>query len=649
MDRESFHSRPVSKGDGRTGRVVKVLAFCACAMSLSALPAHANLDGTVLRDALYAAATDKATITWPAGVYSLGEDPGAPGFVFSLSVTDPSGTDPRRSRTNLTIDATGVTLVVTSPDVGVFRFRRCNGLIIKNLTIDYDPLPWNQSTITAVDLVNHTFDVTLEPGYLPFSDPAFNAPNFRKATLFDPATKLVRRGTNHSIMNIDSATSLGGASYRLHVDQNRSNTQILNTLLSYFQINDRFVQTVVGGITFDIADMEPTASNSVPFELNGITCYAASDHFLAVSTSPMFSATAQPKIVNCQLTKPNPDGGRLIAGCGVGLLASGNRKGIYMDKCTIECNMDDGMSLNVHARLFKRYPNESSGNYRIAEFSAGPPWRKGDVVQLFDPATGAVGSFTIDSVVPENAFADVTVQFTAQAPGMYSDSPTKPTIDNSYHAYDVNMANPDFAISGSTFGKNRGSGAVLMWKGKFTGNTVNSTWSYGVAVSNPYTMFASGPVPSNVVIRNNTFNSCGNPYQYAPALEGSTILAMGQKKPGTYTPADYVTVTKCSIEANTINGWVTHGIHLQSAKNCSVVQGKGAGSHDQLFTGSVDTADRAIYIAFPTSGGTADGVDTTQILGWSGYAVTIEHGVDRKFTARNIFVVSPTLKLEDFR
>jgi len=618
-------------------------------MILSAAPARADLDGTVLRDALYSAATDGAVVTWAPGVYVLGADPGAPGFVFSLSAADPSGTNPRRSRTNLTIDATGVTLVVTQPDVGVFRLRRCHGLTIKNLTIDYDPLPWNQSTVTAVDLINHTFDVTLESGYLPFSDPAFDAPKFKKASIFDPATNLLRRGTNHNTMNIDSATSLGGANYRLHVDQNRPNTQTLNTLLSFFQINDRFVQTIDGGTTFDIADTEPTASNAVPFKLDGITCYAAAGHFLAVSTSPMLSATAQPRVVNCKLTKPTPDGGRLISGCGVGLLASGNRRGLNMGSCRIEYNMDDGVSLNVHGRLFKSYPNQSSGNYRIAEFSAGPPWRNGDVVQLFDPATGAVRSFTIDTVVPENAFTDVTVLFTKQAPGMYSDSSTNPSIDNSYHAYDVNMANPDYSISGSTFGKNRSNGAVLMYKGTFTGNTVESTWSYGVAASNMYTMFASGPVPSKITVRNNIFNSCGNPYQYAPTVGGSTILAMGQKKPGTTTPADFETITGCSIEGNTINGWVTHGVHVQSAKQCAVIKGKGAGSHDHIFTGSVDVADRAVYIAFPASETSIQDVDTTQILGWSGYALTLEHGVGPKITVRNIRVVSPTLQLEDLR
>ena len=110
----------------------------------------------------------------------------------------------------------------------------------------------------------------------------------------------------------------------------------------------------------------------------------------------------------------------VITGVGVGVLASGNRKGLKMDRCAIEYNMDDGISLNVHGRLFRRYPNESIGDYRIAEFSPGPPWHKGDSVQLFDPATGAADSYTIDTVVPEDAFADVTVLFTTQAPGMYT-------------------------------------------------------------------------------------------------------------------------------------------------------------------------------------------------------------------------------------
>ena len=188
-----------------------------------------------------------------------------------------------------------------------------------------------------------------------------------------------------------------------------------------------------------------------------------------------------------------------------------------------------------------------------------------------------------------------------------------------------------------------------MWRGKFIGNTVNNAWSYGVAASNPYTMFASGPVPADVIVRNNTFNSCGNPYQFAPAVGSAAILAMGQKKPGTTTPADFQTATMCSIEGNTVNGWVTHGVHVQSANQCSVIKGTDPDSRGHVFTGSADAEDRAVYIAYPTSGISVRGVDTTQILGWSGYAVTIEHGVDPDVTANFIRVASPTLRLEDLR
>ena len=76
MDRDSFPQVPRSRA--HLGGIFKVLSFAACASSLWAVPAHAQLDGTVLRDELYAAATDGATITWAPGIYVIGADPAAP-------------------------------------------------------------------------------------------------------------------------------------------------------------------------------------------------------------------------------------------------------------------------------------------------------------------------------------------------------------------------------------------------------------------------------------------------------------------------------------------------------------------------------------------------------------------------------------------
>jgi len=620
-------------------------AIAVCVLGLWASPAWANQDGTALRTALYAAATDGATVVFPwgtTGIYDIGEDSGALGYVFSLTEIDSTGTNPRRLRTNLTIDGNGVTLVVTKPTIGVFHILYCNGITIKNLTIDYNPLPWNQSIVTSKSVSAQTFDVQLDPAYLPFTDPAFGSPTYFLGALIDPTTRILKKGTVQNTMFIDGVTDHGAGAYTLHVNQAHPESIVY---LNYFQPNDLYVHgikasDISGGVTFNIASCEPTLANPFPFKLDGITCYAAAGHFISVGTSPYLTDVLQAQIINCKLTKPTPDGGRLRSGGGVGVFASGNRKGLYMNNCLIGYNMDDGVCFKVQGRLFEEYP--IPGDYTTAKFSGGAPLHDGDSLQIFDPATGRVGTATISTVTPQDSFVEATVKFSQAVPGMYSDYTSTPphpaTNQYSAHAFNLSIANPGYEVRNSIFGRGRGNGAVLMCKGKFIGNIVDSPNTYGVAVSNMYTFFASGPVPFNVVVKDNTFNNCGNVDANSPAIAGSTILLMGQKWPGGLTPGDYQTVDSCVIEGNSISNWATHGIHVQSAKNALIL--------NHLFSGSVDVADRAVYVGYSASNVTIDGVDTTSITGWNAFAVTLEHGLDLSVTTANIYVTSPTVTLE---
>ena len=54
-----------------------------------------------------------------------------------------------RKLDGVTIDGNGAKLVMTRP-VHALRLNGCRNTTVKNLTIDYDPLPFTQGVITAV-------------------------------------------------------------------------------------------------------------------------------------------------------------------------------------------------------------------------------------------------------------------------------------------------------------------------------------------------------------------------------------------------------------------------------------------------------------------------------------------------------------------
>jgi len=50
----------------------------------------------------------------------------------------------------LTVDGNGAKLIQTNPLLGVFRFHHCDSLLVKNLTIDYNPLPFTQGRVKRI-------------------------------------------------------------------------------------------------------------------------------------------------------------------------------------------------------------------------------------------------------------------------------------------------------------------------------------------------------------------------------------------------------------------------------------------------------------------------------------------------------------------
>ncbi len=77
-----------------------------------------------------------------------------------------------RDQAGIGIDGGGGTLVQTQP-VRVFEIERCRDVVITNLAIDYEPLPFTQGVVTEIDPAGITVDLTIDPGYP--ADAAFAA------------------------------------------------------------------------------------------------------------------------------------------------------------------------------------------------------------------------------------------------------------------------------------------------------------------------------------------------------------------------------------------------------------------------------------------------------------------------------------------
>src|SRR5690606_7979763 len=82
-----------------------------------------------------------------------------------------------------------------SRDAGL-HIASARGLTLKNLTIDYDPLPFTQGTIVNIDPSGKWYDVRIDPGY-PQDDELLHL--FRHhgvdMMVMDPQVRAIKAGT----------------------------------------------------------------------------------------------------------------------------------------------------------------------------------------------------------------------------------------------------------------------------------------------------------------------------------------------------------------------------------------------------------------------------------------------------------------------
>ena len=127
---------------------MRVNSLCLLAVVITSLSVVADSDVQPLVDCQIA--EGKRVVTIPAGRYRVAPHDGCHLRLSGL--------------TNVTVDATGVELVCTAY-ANALVVTNCSGLMVKGLAIDYDPLPWTQGCVTAVDATARTAEVEIAEGY----------------------------------------------------------------------------------------------------------------------------------------------------------------------------------------------------------------------------------------------------------------------------------------------------------------------------------------------------------------------------------------------------------------------------------------------------------------------------------------------------
>ncbi|MCC7493832.1 MAG: right-handed parallel beta-helix repeat-containing protein [Fimbriimonadaceae bacterium] len=300
-----------------------------------------------------------------------------------------------RGADEVTIDGRGATWLLP-PQNRALWIDRCRRITVRNLTIDYDPLPFTQGTVTAIDQAGGWFEFALDDGYPTLPSQSWIVAN---GSPFDwrhgVFTTAAGRFT-HRWLNLGEVLPAGERRYRVKPRDSQGYK------LDQIAVGQRFACRVPGhpkewkdrlftqgsgpldrGVFLHggpLANVRVSGSDEVLLE--DLRSYAAADmsfHLQANGAVTLRRVTVARK----------PGTNRLLAGMSDGVHCKTNAVGPVLEDCSFEALADDSVNLSTHPEclLERRGPGQFTTQYGdIVWFDS--PLTVGDRMLVFDPRSG---------------------------------------------------------------------------------------------------------------------------------------------------------------------------------------------------------------------------------------------------------------------
>ena len=354
-----------------------------------------------------------------------------------------------------------------NPAVGIFG---CTDTFVKDIIIDYDPVPFTQGTVVAIDKAAGTFDLNLDAGYPVLSQPWFQ-PNGMGEIIDRSKRRLKTAAPDYAF--VESWSLVQNRLWRMKFDPSTADR------LNYMAAGDAYVHLArLPGGTIEM-------NSCTDCGLENLVEYASP------GLSLLLAGSETPTILNAFQIRFKPGSNRLIASNGDGVHCQQNRQGPKLDGCYFEGLCDDGV--NVYCP-----PNTVQGVRSSTQIVVGQNTgiRVGDLVQVFDLENGAIrAEVNVTAVQTEGSSYVITLS--APVSGVRSSDPAD-------HVYNLSACGAGFVVKNSTFRNHRRNGLTIRGiNGLVEGNTFDHTCGFPInAVNEPG--WPEGPIPRDLTFRGNT-------------------------------------------------------------------------------------------------------------------------------------------------
>lgn len=464
---------------------------------------------------------------------------------------------------NLTIDGSKTTLIFTQYETAGIRFEECQGITLKGVTLDYDPLPFTQGTIVAKSPDNTTIEVEMHEGY-PDLDKRYDSSRIH---FFDGKTLGWKRGAAQGLSRDVQYLTPRRARVVLEPSMVEAGQAVL------LQVGDMVVFSMRRGPALQFFRSRDIVVEAVRiFSAPGVAIDAR-------------NCEGENRFLRCKVER-----GPLPAKAKIARLLSTNadafnygysRKGPLLEGCTFSFMGDDGV--NLHGPTFQVVRTEAPNMIWCLRRTSLDHIRKfydniilpGDPVRILAADNFAIRkvvrvvkletdleppfTLTRKEVLRVNAFANYPREKYLRIT-LSDGSDVKPG-----EMIDFPAANSSgYVIRNNTIHDVRPRGMRIMASdGVIENNNIARTMQPGISIGGHYAYYREAGWVSNVIIRNNTLEDIGLGEEITTARSSSPAAIsvwteIAPDAPPLTCAASYH--RNIQISGNKINGCTVEGI-----------------------------------------------------------------------------------------
>ncbi len=451
-----------------------------------------------------------------------------------------------KNASNIIIDGNDSEITVHNPLKGFFSIFKSNNIIVKNLTIDYDPLPFTQGKIIAVDVKGKTFDFKIDEGF-----PSLNTNMFQDASrvwgmLMDPKIPgKLKDGAPHYYAS-KKFKEIEPGTFRITMPGPR--------LLKFMEVGDLYVHVArTNGSTI----FKSALSKNITY-LNNTSYTSPAGSYAAANMEEW-------NIIGCEVKLKE---GRLHSANADCMHINGGKFGPWIENSLFEGYSDDAINIKTTKRyiLKQKSPKELILKWQVV---------KGDVIKIYNPREGKfIGAY---NVIDSKFLGDAQMRVTLDRP-IEQELNVGETKKNDL-VYIDNLSNESFVIKNNTFRNARRYGILIQASYGIIEKNVFENLSQSAITMVNGVDWGEGFMANNIVINQNIFNNCGYDETYLKEEDSGTIKmkVVKLKNPDTdkkwsgTTPTDWQGIKNISI-TNNIFSYNKRALSIQCTQN-TVIQG----------------------------------------------------------------------------